>query len=89
MLAALYMFGSQVVMPVPDLERTPYWLIMGGNPVVSNGSLMSAPNVRQRLKDLAFIDRMAHKYTGKAYERRTAREVFEVAIDRVSRSWAR
>ena len=40
-------------------------------------------------QDLAFIDRMAHKYTGKAYERRTPREVFEVAIDRVSRSWAR
>ena len=40
-------------------------------------------------QDLAFIDRMAHKYTGKAYERRTPREVFKVAIDRVSRSWAR
>ena len=40
-------------------------------------------------QDLAFIDRMAHKYTGKAYERRTPREVFNVAIDRVSRSWAR
>ena len=40
-------------------------------------------------QDLAFIDLMAHKYTGKAYERRTPREVFNVAIDRVSRSWAR
>ena len=40
-------------------------------------------------QDLTFIDRMAHKYTGKAYERRTLREVFKVAIDRVSRSWAR
>ena len=40
-------------------------------------------------QDLEFIDRMAHKYTGKAYERRMPREVFKVAIDRVSRSWAR
>ena len=40
-------------------------------------------------QDLEFTDRMAHKYTGKAYERRTPREAFKVAIDRVSRSWAR
>jgi PPOX class probable F420-dependent enzyme len=34
--------------------------------------------------DLAFIDRMARKYLGKDYERRTPREVFTIAIDRVS-----
>jgi PPOX class probable F420-dependent enzyme len=39
--------------------------------------------------DLAFIDRMSHKYMGKAYERRTPREVFTVEIDRAgpTRSW--
>ncbi len=37
-------------------------------------------------EDLAFIDRMAQKYTGKKYERRTPREVFTVAVDRVSSS---
>jgi PPOX class probable F420-dependent enzyme len=39
--------------------------------------------------DLEFIDRMAAKYTGKAYERRTPREVFTVEIDRISHSGAR
>ena len=41
--------------------------------------------------DLAFIDRMSQKYAGKKYERRTPREVFTVAIDRVSSSgqWGR
>ncbi len=42
-------------------------------------------------EDLAFIDRMSQKYAGKKYERRTPREVFTVAIDRVSSSgqWGR
>jgi|SRR6266571_6421817 len=34
--------------------------------------------------DLAFIDRMARKYTGGDYQRRTPREIFQIAIDRVS-----
>lgn len=37
-------------------------------------------------ENLEFIDRMAHKYTGKPYQRRTPREVFTVAIDRVATS---
>jgi PPOX class probable F420-dependent enzyme len=39
-------------------------------------------------ENLVFIDRMAQKYTGKAYERRTPREVFTVEIDRISHSGA-
>jgi anaerobic selenocysteine-containing dehydrogenase len=50
MLVALRMFGHQTRIPVPDLERTDFILICGANPVVSNGSLMTAPNMRQRLK---------------------------------------
>jgi PPOX class probable F420-dependent enzyme len=42
-------------------------------------------------ENLAFIDRMAQKYTGKAYERRTPREIFAIEIDRLSSSgqWGR
>jgi hypothetical protein len=36
--------------------------------------------------DLAFIDRMSHKYLGHAYERRTPREVFAIEIERVGHS---
>jgi PPOX class probable F420-dependent enzyme len=41
--------------------------------------------------DLVFIDRMSQKYANKTYERRTPREIFTVAIDRVSSSgqWGR
>jgi anaerobic selenocysteine-containing dehydrogenase len=50
MLVALQMFGHLARIPVPDLERTDFFLICGANPVVSNGSLMTAPNMRQRLR---------------------------------------
>ena len=50
--AAYHSFGNRVLLPVPDVDRTQFLLIFGANPVVSNGSLMSAPNMARRLKDL-------------------------------------
>lgn len=49
---AYFLYGHQLMIPVPDLDRTQFFLVLGGNPVVSNGSLMTAPDVAQRLKDL-------------------------------------
>ncbi len=51
-LAAYLLFGHQLLVPVPDLDRTDCLLIIGANPVVSNGSMMTAPKVAQRLKDI-------------------------------------
>jgi anaerobic selenocysteine-containing dehydrogenase len=52
MLAALLMFGHQLALPVPDLDRTDFLLMLGANPLVSNGSLMTAPDIKRRLQDL-------------------------------------
>jgi len=52
MLTAALMFGGELTIPVPDLDRTEYLLVLGGNPVASNGSLMTAPDVRGRLKGI-------------------------------------
>ena len=52
MLVALRMFGHQVLIPVPDLERTNFLFILGANPLVSNGSLMTAPDMRRRLRTI-------------------------------------
>jgi anaerobic selenocysteine-containing dehydrogenase len=35
---------------VPDVDRTDYFLALGANPLVSNGSIMTAPDMRSRLK---------------------------------------
>ena len=49
-LAALSMFGHPLLMPIPDVDRTDFMLIFGANPLASNGSLMTAPGMRERLK---------------------------------------
>jgi anaerobic selenocysteine-containing dehydrogenase len=46
------MFGTGTTVPVPDVDRTEHLLILGGNPLVSNGSLMTAPDIRGRLRAL-------------------------------------
>lgn len=50
MLASALMFGHPLLIPVPDVDRTDYFVIMGGNPAVSNGSLMTAPDIKTRLR---------------------------------------
>jgi anaerobic selenocysteine-containing dehydrogenase len=50
--AALLMFGHQLLLPIPDVDRTSFFLVLGANPAVSNGSLMSAPGMPLRLKAL-------------------------------------
>ena len=50
MLAALQMFGNQILMPVPDLDRCDLLICLGANPLASNGSIMTAPDMRSRLK---------------------------------------
>ena len=51
-VAALLMFGHQLLLPIPDVDRTDFLLVLGANPVVSNGSLMTAPGMPLRLKAL-------------------------------------
>lgn len=47
-----YMFGSPVAFTVPDLDRTDYLVIMGANPLVSNGSLATAADFPGKLRAL-------------------------------------
>ena len=46
------LFGSPLLLPVPDVDRTDFLLVVGGNPLVSNGSIMTAPNIKRRLERL-------------------------------------
>jgi anaerobic selenocysteine-containing dehydrogenase len=44
----LAMFGHPFLIPVPDIDRTRFFLIMGANPLASNGSLMTSPDIINR-----------------------------------------
>ncbi len=50
--ASHFMFGSGMIMPIPDINRTEYMIIMGANPSASNGSIMTAAGVQKRLRDI-------------------------------------
>ncbi|MDX1696177.1 MAG: molybdopterin-dependent oxidoreductase, partial [Ketobacteraceae bacterium] len=52
MLASLKMFGNQGMLPVPDIDNTDYFVCVGANPMASNGSLMTAPGFKHRIKAL-------------------------------------
>ena len=65
------MFGHQLLLPVPDVDRTRYFLVLGANPLASNGSLMTAPGIERRLRDLqarggrlVVVDPAAHRDGG-------------------------
>ncbi len=51
-IVCMHLFGHMLRIPVPDVNRTQHMLIIGGNPLASNGSIMTAPNMRQKIKDI-------------------------------------
>lgn len=46
------LYGHQLLLPVPDIDRTSYFLVFGANPMASNGSLMTVPDFPGRLREL-------------------------------------
>ena len=51
-LVSLWLFGHKLLFPIPDIDRTDYFLMLGANPVASNGSIWTVPDVRKRIKSL-------------------------------------
>lgn len=71
------MLGESWMFPIPDIDRTEFFVCMGGNPLVSQGSLMSGPNVKKRLQ--AILERGGRIVT--IDPRRT--ETAEIATDHI------
>src|SRR5713226_2845749 len=74
-VSAGLMFGTMLSIPIPDIERTDYLLLLGANPLVSNGSLMTAPDMRGRLRRLR--QRGGKVVVIDPYRTRTAQEADE------------
>jgi len=58
-----FLFGNPGALPIPDLDRTDYLLMLGANPFESNGSLCTAPDfpgrmaaIRQRGGKVVVVD---------------------------------
>jgi anaerobic selenocysteine-containing dehydrogenase len=48
-VASALLYGSPTIFPLPDLPRTSFLLMVGANPLVSRGSILSAGNLREKL----------------------------------------
>ena len=51
-VAARHMFGHYFLLPIPDIDRADHFLVLGANPMASNGSLMTAGGIERRMKAL-------------------------------------
>lgn len=50
--AGALLYGTPLAVPIPDIERTEFLLMVGANPLVSHGSVLSAPRIRERLLEI-------------------------------------
>jgi anaerobic selenocysteine-containing dehydrogenase len=50
--ASALLYGSPLLVPIPDLRRTSFLFMVGANPLVSHGSVLSAPRVREQLLEI-------------------------------------
>lgn len=49
-IVQMWMYGHNALFPIPDIDRAHTVVIVGGNPLASNGSLWTVPDVRKRLR---------------------------------------
>jgi formate dehydrogenase len=84
-VASSLLYGSPVVVPIPDLNRTDLLLIVGANPLVSHGSVLTAPRIRDDLH--AITARGGRVVVVDPRRSETARAFEHVAIRPDSDAW--
>lgn len=52
LLANQFLYGAPFPVPIPDLMRTELLIMLGANPVVSHGSFLTAPRIKDRMHDI-------------------------------------
>jgi anaerobic selenocysteine-containing dehydrogenase len=52
LVASQLLYGVPTSVPIPDLTRTDLLVMMGANPVVSHGSFLTAPRIKDRMHDI-------------------------------------
>ena len=51
-VASQLLYGSPLALPVPDILRTDLLVVIGANPVVSHGSVLTVPRIKDRMHDI-------------------------------------
>ncbi len=84
-VASSLLYGSPVVVPIPDLKRTDLLLIVGANPLVSHGSVLTAPRIKDDLH--AIVSRGGRVVVVDPRRSETARAFEHVAIRPDADAW--
>ena len=83
--ASALLYGSPLLVPIPDLKRTDFLFMVGANPLVSHGSVLSAPRVREQLN--AVVDRGGRVVVVDPRRSETARQYEHIAIRPDADAW--
>ncbi len=83
--ASHFLYGSPFLVPIPDLARTDLLLVVGANPLVSHGSVLSAPRIKDRLH--AIVERGGRVVVVDPRRSETARAFEHIAIDPDGDAW--
>ncbi|MFC5181340.1 molybdopterin-dependent oxidoreductase [Actinomadura harenae] len=83
--ASALLYGSPHLVPLPDIERTDFLLMLGANPLVSHGSLVSAPRIRESLKGI--VERGGRVVVGDPRRTETARAFEHLPIAPDGDAW--
>src|SRR3954462_3244498 len=83
--ASALLYGSPLVVPIPDLNRTRFLLMLGANPMVSHGSVLTAPRVRDQLQ--AITARGGRVVVVDPRRTETARQFEHVAVTPDTDAW--
>ncbi len=76
--ASAMLYGTPGLWPIPDLQRTDFLLVIGANPLVSHGSVLTAPRVKDQLH--AIVDRGGRVVVVDPRRSETARQFEHVAV---------
>ena len=83
--ASAFLYGSPFIVPIPDLARTDFLLVIGANPLVSHGSVLSAPRIKDQLH--AITDRGGRVVVVDPRRSETARAFEHLPIDPDGDAW--
>ena len=83
--ASALLYGSPLVVPIPDLNRTRFLFMIGANPMVSHGSVLTAPRIREQLHDI--VNRGGRVVVVDPRRSETARQFEHVAVTPDTDAW--
>ena len=83
--ASALLYGTPLILPIPDIKRTRFLLMVGANPLVSHGSVLSAPRIREQLNEI--VDRGGRVVVVDPRRTETARQYEHLPIRADADAW--